>query len=431
MLHRRLRDLSLVAALGLAGATPCVAQTDTLQVLHWWTSASERQAVDALARRAAAEGVRWRDAVVPGGAGVGAGKVLRSRVLAGDAPDAAQMVGVSLTEAASMGLLLELNDVAVAERWPQVLFPAVDASVRFRGHVVAAPLGIHRINTLLWNRALFERLKLPPPVDVASFERAAAALRAAGLTPLAQSREPWQVGTLFETLVLAEGGPAFHRALFAQRSVAAAGDPRLQKALARLRALKSQMGAEIAEEPWTATLQRLQRGEAAMMIMGDWAKGELQRTGWVEGRQYGCTAAPGTAGWHLYSIDSLAMFTRDYAHAAAQQRLARLATSAAMQTEFNALKGSVPVRRDADPSRMDPCARLSWDDFARGEAVQSPSLVHRMATDETSKDAIVAELHRYFVDDRITPAEAQRRLVALYRALPAPASAAISQESTR
>jgi glucose/mannose transport system substrate-binding protein len=40
-----------------------------------------------------------------------------------------------------------------------------------------------------------------------------------------------------------------------------------------------------------------------------------------------------------------------------------------------------------------------------------------MATDETTKDAIVAELRRFFVDDQISEAEAQRRLASIARAL--------------
>jgi glucose/mannose transport system substrate-binding protein len=64
---------------------------------------------------------------------------------------------------------------------------------------------------------------------------------------------------------------------------------------------------------------------------------------------------------------------------------------------------------------MDSCARASWTTFAKGAAVQAPSLVHRMASDETSRDAIIAEVHRYFMDDRVPEAEAQRRLGALFR----------------
>jgi glucose/mannose transport system substrate-binding protein len=42
-----------------------------------------------------------------------------------------------------------------------------------------------------------------------------------------------------------------------------------------------------------------------------------------------------------------------------------------------------------------------------------------MATSDASRDAIMAEVHRYFVDDAVAPAEAQRRLAAIFRALQA------------
>ena len=87
------------------------------------------------------------------------------------------------------------------------------------------------------------------------------------------------------------------------------------------------------------------------------------------------------------------------------------------RSEYNAVKGSVPVRRDADPAKMDSCARASWTVFAQGNAVQAPSLVHRMATDESSKDAIVAVIHRFFMDESMAPAEVQRRLAAIFRTL--------------
>ena len=70
-------------------------QTDSsLQVLHWWTSDSERKAATLLANRLGDEGIAWRDAGIPGGAGIGAGKVLKSRVLAGNAPEVTQIIGI-------------------------------------------------------------------------------------------------------------------------------------------------------------------------------------------------------------------------------------------------------------------------------------------------------------------------------------------------
>ncbi len=392
---------------------------DALQVLHWWTSASERKAANAVALRLAAEGVEWHDAVVPGGAGLGAGKVLRSRVLAGDAPEVTQMIGVSIHEAASMGLLLQLDGPARQDRWARVLFPTVWQLVQHRGHTVAAPLGVHRVNTLFFNQRVFSRLGLEAPRSWAEFDALAPALQRAGVAPLAQSSEPWQVATLFESLLLAEGGTALHRALFQHHEPQAAAAPQLLAALQRLRALQPHMGTA-GEQAWTAVLGRLTRGEAAMMLMGDWVKGELLDAGWRLGPDFGCTAAPGTAGLHLFSIDSFTLFAKDYTHAPAQEKLARLLVSPAVQAEYNAIKGSVSVRRDADPARMDSCARESWQAFGQGAAQLAPSLTHRMATDEASKDAIVAELHRFFVDRSVQATDVQRRLGAMFRVLPRP-----------
>src|SRR5471032_1363982 len=73
-------------------------QPQALQVLHWWTSASERAAADVLASRLALEHIEWRDAAIPGGAGVGASKVLKSRLLAGRSPEVIQLIGVNLAQ---------------------------------------------------------------------------------------------------------------------------------------------------------------------------------------------------------------------------------------------------------------------------------------------------------------------------------------------
>jgi glucose/mannose transport system substrate-binding protein len=399
----------------MSSATSSAAPSSGLQVLHWWTSASERRAADLLAQRLGKEGVQWEDAAIPGGAGIGAGKVLKGRVLAGDAPEVTQIIGVSVAEWAEMGLLLELDNVAVADNWRGVLFPTVQNLIQYRKHTMAAPLGIHRVNTLFYNRALFARLKLTPPTTWTEFDAVAARLLAAGVQPLAQSSEAWQVAALFENLVLAESGPAFYRALFVRRSPAAAFDARTAHALQRLRTIKGWAGGQLAERPWTEVVRRFAAGQAGMMIMGDWAKPELAEHRMVLDQDYGCVGAPGTGAYHLYSVDTLSMFAGDYRHREAQEKMARLLLSPSIQADFNLLKGAVPVRRDADPARMDSCARASWTTFAGGEAVQAPSLVHRMATDEASRDAIIAEVHRYLLDDAVPVAVAQRRLAALFR----------------
>lgn len=404
----------LVMAWG-SGASAAPAPAAPLQTLHWWTSASERRAADVLGARLADEGVAWKDEAIPGGAGVGAGKVLKSRVLAGAAPDAMQLIGTSIGEWADAGLLLEIDKVAQANNWRGVLFPAISQLAEHRHHVFGVPLGIHRINSLFYNQKLFRKYRLAPPATWAELAQAARVLQAAGVTPLAQSSEPWQVATLFENLVLAEGGPAYYRTLFEAQTAQATADRRLVRALERLRIMKGWARRPVAERAWTDIVRQVADGEAAMVVMGDWAKGELNEWGLQAGADFGCIAMPGTDNYHLYSVDTLAMFASDYSRMPAQEKLASIAVRPSVQAEYNRLKGSVPVRRDADTARMDSCARASWSTFARGAAQQVPSLAHRMAADGESREAIIAEIYRYFMDDRITPGETQKRLEMILR----------------
>lgn len=412
--HRtRLRKALAFAIAACISAGGASAHAEALQVLHWWKSVSERKAVDLIAARLAEQDIGWHDGVVLSGSGAAA-TVLRSRMLAKDAPEVAQVNGIVVRDWARLDLLQNLDAVAQAGKWDKLLLPTVAAAIQSDGHVYAAPVGIHRMNNLYYNRKLFARAGLAAPGTWQEFERAAGKLQQMGVTPLAQSGEPWQVAGLFEILVLSEGAP-FYRSLFLQRDPAAYADPRLAAALQRLRSLKKWMGAPIAERTWDATLRELAEGRAAMMVMGDWAKAELVARGMAVDDGFGCATVPGTERWHLYNIDTLTMLAARDAHRADQEKLAALVVTPALQNDYNQIKGSIPVVRNASVARMDACARASWKLFNSGADAQVPSLVHRMATDETVRDAIVAEVHRYFLDDNLSVADAQRKLGAIAR----------------
>lgn len=402
------------AALAMPGWAQVPAQP--VDVLHWLTSASERRAANQLSAILAANGVQWRDAAIPGGGGMAAVKVLKSRVLMGDAPDVAQLIGTTLTEWADVGLVMPLNAVATRQRWAQTLFPTVMDLVSYNGMVIAAPLGIHRINTLLYNRRLFARVGLPPPTTWAEFELAVRKLSAQGIQPLAWSDEPWQVATVFEAVLLSDAGPALYRELIVQRRSSAWLDPRVERALTRLRWLRNTNGEPPREKPWTDATRELLAGKAAMLVMGDWAKGELIAWGASPGKDFGCVVLPGTENTHLYSIDTLAMLANGHHRDATQEKVAELVFNASTQLAYNRIKGSVPVQRDMDVASLDSCARDSWASFADPRTARVPSLAHRMAADESIKDAVAQTLWRYLTDPRMEPAEAQRRLAAVIRA---------------
>ena len=393
----------------------CVAHAQPLNVLHWWTSDSERQAADKLVQQLGAQGVEWHDDAIPGGGGGAAIKVLTGRVLAGEAPDVAQVIGRTLTEWAGLGLVLPLDDVAQRGHWREKMFPVVLQTVTRGGKVMAAPLGVHRINTLLYNHHVWEQLRLPPPRTWHDIEAAARTMRAHGVTPLAWSDEPWQIATVFETVLLSEGGPALYTQLASTQQWSAWQDARVIAALKRLRWLRDLDDGASTEQPWTASARQLQSGAAGMLIMGDWARGELEAWGEQPGLDFDCVPVPQTAGMHLYSIDTLAMLVGRNAHRPEQEHMAEILGQPATQLAYNQAKGSVPVRTDIDPTQLDVCARDSWQTLARPGSPLLPSIAHRMAAVESTREAMGEVLHRFVKARSVTPQEAQAQLLAIVR----------------
>src|SRR5688572_27133821 len=78
-----------------------------VEVLHWWTSGGESRSVGQLKRLLATQGHAWRDFAVVGGGGDSAMAVLRSRVLAGNPPAAAQIKGSAIQEWGRLDVLAD------------------------------------------------------------------------------------------------------------------------------------------------------------------------------------------------------------------------------------------------------------------------------------------------------------------------------------
>ena len=104
-----------------------------------------------------------------------------------------------------------------------------------------------------------------------------------------------------------------------------------------------------------------------------------------------------------------------------QEKMAETLSALPTQLAYNRIKGSVPVRRDLGASALaalgapSSCARDSWETFASPTSARVPSLAHRMAADEATKDAVAQALWRYLSDPRMDAREAQKRLASVIR----------------
>ena len=158
-----------VATLGLASA----AQAGEVEVLHWWTSGGEAKAASALKATLQAKGHTWKDFAVAGGGGDSAMTVLKSRVVSGNSPAAAQIKGPSLQEWAREGVLANMDDVAKAEKWDELLPKVVSDVMKYKGNYIAAPVNVHRVNWLWANPEAFKKAapRCRPPGTSSSWPR--------------------------------------------------------------------------------------------------------------------------------------------------------------------------------------------------------------------------------------------------------------------
>jgi glucose/mannose transport system substrate-binding protein len=400
------------------GAMACIALASTAQageveVLHWWTSGGEAKAAAALKATMQAKGHTWKDFAVAGGGGDSAMTVLKSRVVSGNAPAAAQIKGPSLQEWAKEGVLANIDDVAKAEKWDSVLPKVVSDIMKYQGHYIAAPVNVHRVNWLWANPEVFKKAGAKVPTTWDEFFVAAEALKKAGVTPVAHGGQNWQDFTTFEAVALGVGGAECYKKAFVQLDQPTLTSPTMEKVLTTFKHVKDYTDKNAPGRDWNLATAMVIKGEAGMQIMGDWAKGEFLAAGKVPGKDFVCVAAPGTAKDYTFNIDSFAMFKlKNEANTKAQKDLATAIMSPEFQELFNLNKGSIPVRLGMNMAKFDDCAKQSSADFVADakSGTLLPSIAHGMAVPSATEGAIKDVVSQYWNSDKMSAQDAMKQI---------------------
>ena len=104
--------MGALCAAGLMCGVSAVQAAESIEVLHWWTSGGESKAVGVLKDDMQKQGYTWKDFAVAGGAGAAAMTALKTQVIPGNAPSAAQIKGPLIQEWAEQGVLVPIDSVA-------------------------------------------------------------------------------------------------------------------------------------------------------------------------------------------------------------------------------------------------------------------------------------------------------------------------------
>jgi glucose/mannose transport system substrate-binding protein len=396
-----------------------MANAGEVEVLHWWTAGGEAKSAAVLKQMLEEQNHTWKDFAVAGGGGESAMTVLKTRAVSGNPPSAAQIKGHDIQEWGSLGFLTSLESTAKQEKWDDILPSVVTKVMKYKDEYVAVPVNVHRVNWLWANPEVLKKSGVELPTTLDEFFAAADKIKAAGFIPLAHGGQPWQDATVFEAVALDVLGSEDYNKAFVDLDMDVLSGDKMVEVFTKFKKIHDYIDANSPGRDWNVATSMVINGEAAMQIMGDWAKGEFTAAGKVPGKDYICAPAPGTDGQFTFNIDSFAFFElSNEENKKAQQDLARTILTKEFQEVFNLNKGSIPVRLDMDMAKFDQCALDSMETFKAsaqsGDLV--PSMAHGLSTTSYAQGAIYDVVTNFFNDDNADPKQAAQKLAKAVKA---------------
>ena len=402
----------VAAALALPAANTMAAE---VEVIHWWTSGGEQEAVSVLAEEFdKLGGDTWKDTAIAGG--TNARSVTMQRILGGDAPAAAQFnPGRQYEELIENGLLLDLTDLAEKEGWTDFVRPEsilTNACVK-DGRVWCVPVNIHSWQWGWFSKKVFEDSGIEEiPTTIPEFLEVAPQIKEAGFIPFAIGGENWQHSGAFNVVLTAMLGKENYYRLYRDKDAEYAKSPEVRKVMETWRDLVSYTDAGSAGRNWNDTTNLVITDKAAMQIMGDWAHGEFAVADKVAGEDYECIIGPSDTPY-VSTDGDIFLFPKqdDPAVERAQLKMASMMISKEVQVAFNLAKGSLPVRGDIDTSGMDSCMKKGVELLANPDNVLTSA--GRLVTEDTQ-----GQLNDLFAELSFNPElsldEAQARLSQIF-----------------
>ncbi|MBI9101663.1 MAG: carbohydrate ABC transporter substrate-binding protein [Spirochaetales bacterium] len=384
-----------------------------VEVLHWWTSGGEAAALNVLKEDLEAKGISWVDMPVAGGGGTEAMTVLRSRATSGNPPAAVQMLGFDIIDWASEGLLANLNDVAEAEGWDAVVPEALQKFSKYDGVWIAAPVNIHSTNWVWANKKVCDELGIALPIrSWDDFIMALDKVKASGRTALAHGGQAWQDATMFDSAVIAAGGPEFYKKTMIDLDEAALGSATMKDAFDKMDQLRSYVDDNFSGRDWNLASAMVIEGQAGFQMMGDWAKGEFLNAGQVPGVDFVAFRTPGTQGTVTFNADQFVMFEVDESLRTAQNMLASAILSPTFQVAFNTVKGSVPARTDVSDAEFTIIGKTGMKELAEANSNGTlfGSMAHGHSCPAAVKNAIYDVVTAHF-NGQYDAAQAVQELV--------------------
>lgn len=354
-----------------------------VEIFSWWTGAGEEDGLLALIDlfNNLHPEIKVENAAVAGGAGTNAKAVLATRMQGNDPPSTFQVHGgEELNKSWVAADKMEpLNDLYEANGWMDKFPDALIELVSNGDNIYSVPVNVHRGNVMFYNMEVFKEHGIEVPTTLDEFFAVADKLQAAGVVPLALGdKESWEATMIFENVLAAELGRDGYLQLFAGEIDFT--DARVVTAAEKFGKILDYVNEDHASRNWQDSAQLVAEGKAAMINMGDWAKGYfVNDLNLATNEDFGYFAFPDTVGDFAVITDTFGL-PKGIKNVESTKQFLTVLGSVEGQDAFNPLKGSIPARIDADPSKYDAYGKDTIEDFKTAKLY--PSLAHGSAASE-------------------------------------------------
>jgi glucose/mannose transport system substrate-binding protein len=358
----------------LIGAMGIMSLASSFSIYDWWTAGGEAQAIATVLNmyHQAYPDVTIVQNPVAGGAGVNMQAVIKSLIFAGIPPTTFQVhAGWEMYQYTSANLFQPITNLWQSEGWTSTsVFPErIQQLCSYKGQYYSVPIDVGRANMIWYNKAIFDKLGLTMPTTFQGFIDMLPVIKAAGYTPIALGDSAnWTTAMLFDSTLLAVGGPKFFDQFFSGQIDAS--NPVVEQTIKYFKTELQYVNSNHSSLTWDQACGLLVSGQAAMNIMGDWANGYFKAAGWTPDVNYGGVAVPGTEGVYNLVIDS---FELPVGAPDPQNGInwLKLIGSAKAQIAFNQIKGSIPARIDVSSDGFDPISAANMAALKKDVLVSS------------------------------------------------------------
>jgi len=349
-----------------AGGESGGSQEQVLEVFSWWTAPGEAEALTALEDTYKDKYQGARISQYSNTSAATWQEVLGMQI--DDSPwDVCQLSASDLDKfrADHPDAVSPLDDVYKSAGLNAVMIPEIKDVVTRDGHPYGVVTGVHRNNSFIYNKQIFDAQNLDPPTTVDEFLAVSAKLKKAGITPVASDFDTWVLRILFDEILAGEMGAQGFDDFIKGKSQASDADvqTQIQAAIDAFDMIitdyvdvDKSMGDKY---DWSSAAQDLFDGNAAMLFHGDWAKGYLVHLGWTPGVDFGVLGPPGASDLFVYGADMF-FLPATAPHPELGKNFLSVVASADGQVAFNKYKGATPMRSDVK-DQLDDAGKLSLD----------------------------------------------------------------------